>query len=187
MNFVSSGANSSGDGRGHGTLVASIAANGGSSYTGAEPRANLVSLDVLDDNGNGTVSDVIAACDWILAHKDEYNIRVANFSLNAGGGPFQLDPLNRAVEALWLNGVVVVVALGQLRNGDGAERRRLLAGQRSVRHHRRRVRHPGHGHDERRLRRAVVGVGVHATTASSSRRSPPRAAGCAARSPGLRR
>ena len=112
VNFVSSGANSSGDGRGHGTLVASIAANGGSSYTGAEPRANLVSLDVLDDSGSGLASDVIAACDWILAHKDEYNIRVANLSLNASGGPFQLDPLNRAVEALWLNGVVVVVASG---------------------------------------------------------------------------
>jgi serine protease AprX len=112
VSFVSSGVNSSGDGRGHGTLVASIAANGGTSYAGAEPRANIVSLDVLDDNGNGVVSDVIAACDWILAHKDEYNIRVANLSLNAGGGPFQLDPLNRAVESLWLNGIVVVVAAG---------------------------------------------------------------------------
>jgi serine protease AprX len=112
VSFVSSGVNSSGDGRGHGTLVASIAANGGSSYTGAEPRANLVSLDVLDDSGAGLASDVIAACDWILQHKDEYNIRVANLSLNASGGPFHLDPLNRAVEALWLNGVVVVVAAG---------------------------------------------------------------------------
>ena len=112
VNFVTAGINSPGDGRGHGTLVASIAANGGASYTGAEPRANLVSLDVLDDTGNGRVSDVIAACEWIIAHKDEYNIRVANLSLNAGGGPFHLDPLDRAVEMLWLNGIVVVVASG---------------------------------------------------------------------------
>lgn len=112
VNFVSAGTNSGGDGRGHGTLVASIAANGGGSYTGAEPRANLVSLDVLDDDGNGRVSDVIAACDWILAHKDEYNIRVANLSLNAGGSAFYADPLDHAVESLWLNGVVVVVASG---------------------------------------------------------------------------
>ncbi len=112
VNFVSAGTNSNGDGRGHGTLVASIAANGGGSYTGAEPRANLVSLDVLDDDGNGRVSDVIAACDWILAHKDEYNIRVANLSLNAGGSAFYADPLDHAVESLWLNGVVVVVASG---------------------------------------------------------------------------
>jgi serine protease AprX len=120
VNFVSSGPNSSGDGRGHGTLVASIAANGGTSYAGAEPRANVVSLDVLDDNGAGVVSDVIAACDWILQHKAEYNIRVANLSLNAGGGPFQLDPLNRAVESLWLNGVVVVVAAGNQGTEAGA-------------------------------------------------------------------
>ena len=112
VNFVTAGLNSPGDGRGHGTLVASIAANGGASYTGAEPRANLVSLDVLDDAGYGRVSDVIAACEWIIAHKDEYNIRVANMSLNAGGGPFHLDPLDRAVEMLWLNGIVVVVASG---------------------------------------------------------------------------
>jgi serine protease AprX len=112
VDLVSSGVNSPGDGRGHGTLVASIAANGGSWYAGAEPRANIVSLDVLDDQGNGRVSDVIAACEWILANKDEYDIRVANLSLNAGGGPFHLDPLDRAVEMLWLNGVVVVVASG---------------------------------------------------------------------------
>ena len=118
VNFVSSGVNAPGDGRGHGTLVASIAANGGSSYAGAEPRANIVSLDVLDDAGNGRVSDVIAACEWILAHKDEYNIRVANLSLNAAGGPFHLDPLDRAVEMLWLNGIVVVVASGNYGTSD---------------------------------------------------------------------
>jgi serine protease AprX len=119
VSFVSTGVNSAGDGRGHGTLVASIAANGGASYTGTEPRANLVSLDVLDDQGNGRVSDVIAACEWIVAHKDEYNIRVANLSLNAGGGPFTLDPLDRAVEMLWLNGVVVVVASGNHGTSSG--------------------------------------------------------------------
>jgi serine protease AprX len=119
VNFVSAGLNSPGDGRGHGTLVASIAANGGASYTGAEPRANLVSLDVLDDAGYGRVSDVIAACEWIIAHKDQYNIRVANLSLNAGGGPFHLDPLDRAVEMLWLNGIVVVVASGNYGTPNG--------------------------------------------------------------------
>jgi serine protease AprX len=119
VNFVSAGANSPGDGRGHGTLVASIAANGGSSYTGAEPRANLVSLDVLDDSGNGRVSDVLAACDWILAHKAEYNIRVANLSLNAGGAAFYADPLDHAVETLWLSGIVVVVASGNYGTTSG--------------------------------------------------------------------
>jgi serine protease AprX len=37
---------------------------------------------------------------------------VANFSLNAGGESIQFDALDKAVESLWLNGIVVVVAAG---------------------------------------------------------------------------
>ena len=51
-------------------------------HAGAAPGAKLVSVDVLDDDGMGWTSDVIAGADWILAHKDQYGIRVANFSLN---------------------------------------------------------------------------------------------------------
>ncbi|MFN0153330.1 MAG: S8 family serine peptidase [Gaiella sp.] len=100
------------DGRGHGTLAASIAANGGYTYAGAEPNAKLLSLDVLDDAGLGYASDIIAACDWILQNKNTYNIRVANFSLNAGGTAFYADPIDQAVERLWQAGIVVVVASG---------------------------------------------------------------------------
>jgi len=106
-------ANANGDGFGHGTLVAGLAAGGNSGFTGAEPRANVLSLDVLDDSGSGRVSDVIAACDWILQNRVAYNIKVANFSLNAGGGGSAAsDPLDKAVERLWLNGIVVVAAAG---------------------------------------------------------------------------
>ena len=57
--------------------------------------------------------DVIAAADWILANKDQYNIRVANFSLHsASPASVFYDPLDRAVERLWFNGVVVVAAAG---------------------------------------------------------------------------
>ena len=97
---------------GHGSMVASIAANQNSGYTGTEPRANIVSVKVLDGNGVGTKSDVVAACDWILQNKATYNIRVANFSLNAGGDSIQFDALDKAVESLWLNGIVVVTAAG---------------------------------------------------------------------------
>jgi serine protease AprX len=58
-------------------------------------------------------SDVIAACDWILQHKSQYGIRVANFSLHSSQrSTFRFDPLNRAVEKLWFSGVVVVAASG---------------------------------------------------------------------------
>ena len=105
--------NSSGDGRGHGTLVAGIAAGSRDGYAGIAPTAPIVSIDVMDDNGMAMTSDVIAAADWILANKARYNIRVANFSLQSTvAGSFMYDPLNKAVEKLWFNGVVVVVAVG---------------------------------------------------------------------------
>jgi serine protease AprX len=97
---------------GHGSLVASIAASELEGSSGAEPRAKLVSVKVLDGAGVGSKSDVIAACDWILQNRFAYNIRVANFSLNTGGESFRYDALDKAVERLWFNGVVVVVASG---------------------------------------------------------------------------
>ena len=105
--------NSSYDGRGHGTLVAGLAAGSRDGYAGAAPTAPIVSIDVMDDNGMAMTSDVIAAADWILANKSRYNIRVANFSLQSTvSGSFMYDPLNKAVEKLWFNGVVVVAAAG---------------------------------------------------------------------------
>lgn len=113
VNLTSLPNNSPHDGRGHGTFVASIAAGSGTLNTGVAPNAKLVSIDVVDDTGTGMSSDVIAAADWILANKDQYNIRVANFSLH-GSQPstFRFDPLNKAVERLWFSGVVVVAASG---------------------------------------------------------------------------
>jgi serine protease AprX len=105
--------NSPGDGRGHGTFVAGIAAGSKAGYAGAAPTAPIVSIDVMDDNGMAMTSDVIAAADWILANKSRYNIRVANFSLQSTlSGSFMYDPLDKAVEKLWFNGVVVVAAAG---------------------------------------------------------------------------
>jgi serine protease AprX len=102
-----------GDGRGHGTFVAGIAAGGAPDYTGATPQANLVSVDVMDDQGVARTSDVIAGCQWVLANKARYNIKVANLSLHsATPSSFTTDPLDKAVEQLWFNGVTVVAAAG---------------------------------------------------------------------------
>jgi serine protease AprX len=105
--------NSPGDGRGHGTFVAGIAAGKLAGKDGAAPTAKLVSIDVMDDQGMARTSDVIGACDWIMANKAQYGIKVANFSLHSSvANSFMYDPLDKAVEKLWFNGVTVVVAAG---------------------------------------------------------------------------
>jgi len=111
--------NSPGDGRGHGTFVAGIAAGAAAGYAGAAPAAKLLSIDVMDDNGMGKTSDIIAACQWILDHKDQYNIKVANFSLHsATPSKATVDPLDKAVEKLWFAGVTVVAAAGNYGTAD---------------------------------------------------------------------
>jgi serine protease AprX len=113
VNLSSLPDNSAGDGRGHGTFVAAIAAGAGYDYAGAAPAADLVSVDVIDDHGMALTSDVIAACDWILANKNRLDIRVANFSLHSAAmSTVFASPLNRAVERLWFAGVVVVTSAG---------------------------------------------------------------------------
>jgi serine protease AprX len=101
------------DQRGHGTFVAGIAAGNGSNLAGAAPSAPLVSIKVMDQTGQAKTSDIITACQWILDHQAQYNIRVANFSLHSSYSTnFYRDPLDQAVEKLWFNGVVVVAAAG---------------------------------------------------------------------------
>jgi serine protease AprX len=113
VNLASLSPNSPGDGYGHGTFVAGIAADSAPNYAGVAPKANLVSLDVMNDQGQATVADVVKAADWILANKSKYNIKVANFSLHSvNRASILFDPLDQAVEKLWLNGVVVVAAAG---------------------------------------------------------------------------
>jgi serine protease AprX len=113
VNLSSLTPNAKGDGRGHGTFVAGIAAGAAPGYAGAAPAAPIVSIRVMDDNGKAMTSDVINACQWILANKAKYNIRVANFSLHsATPGHFVNNPLDQAVEKLWFGGVFVVAAAG---------------------------------------------------------------------------
>jgi serine protease AprX len=109
-----------GDGDGHGTFVAAVAASSSESARGVAPGSDLVSIRVMNDDGMAMTSDVIAAADWILQNKDAYGIRVANFSLHSGhANSFKFDPLNHAVERLVFSGVVVVAAAGNFGSGHG--------------------------------------------------------------------
>ena len=109
--------NATGDQEGHGTMVAGVAAG---ALGGVAPNAPLVDVHTANGLGESMTSDVIAACDWILANKAQYNIGVANFSLvSPTPTSFQYDPLDQAVESLWLNGIVVTAAAGNQGTGNG--------------------------------------------------------------------
>ncbi|HEX6988855.1 MAG TPA: S8 family peptidase [Bacillota bacterium] len=102
---------------GHGTHVAGIiAGNGrmsGGRYVGCAPEAGLVGVRVLDDQGLGRLSHVLAGLDWVVAHRRELAIRVVNLSLGSlAVDPPGEDPLVQAVEAAWRSGLVVCTAAG---------------------------------------------------------------------------
>ena len=112
------GNSSTADQYGHGTHVIGIlgvpkTTIGGRTFTGIANQAKRINLRVLDQNGNGTDSAVIAAIQEAIALKSTYNIRVINLSL---GRPvtqsYTTDPLCQAAEAAWKAGIVVVVAAG---------------------------------------------------------------------------
>jgi serine protease AprX len=56
---------------------------------------------------------VIAALQWVVTHRDQYNIRVLNLAFGTDGDQsYALDPLDAAVERAWAAGITVVVSAG---------------------------------------------------------------------------
>jgi len=107
------------DDNGHGTHVTGIIAGNGFDSLGARagiaPDAHIVSLKVLDQNGCGVISDVIAALDWAVANKAAYNLRVVNLSVGAAvTESYKTDPLTLAAKRAVDAGIVVVTAAGNL-------------------------------------------------------------------------
>jgi subtilisin family serine protease len=102
------------DENGHGTHVAGIVAANSAEIRGVAPDASLLAFRVLDANGQGRTSDVIAAIERAVDPNGDGNpsdhVQVANLSLGGPGGPD--DPLSRAVNAAVNAGVVVCVAAG---------------------------------------------------------------------------
>lgn len=88
---------------GHGTHVSGII--GGTTY-GVAKNVNLYSVRVLDCNGSGSSSEVIAGIDWVTANA--VRPAVANMSL---GGPSDSSEIS-AVQQSIAQGVTYVVAAG---------------------------------------------------------------------------
>ncbi|MGW2572096.1 S8 family peptidase [Streptomyces sp. NPDC001537] len=91
------------DGNGHGTHVAGTIA--GTKY-GVAKQAKVVAVRVLDNEGSGTTSQVIAGIDWVTKHARKP--AVANLSL---GGSYNAQ-LDAAVRNSIASGVTYAVAAG---------------------------------------------------------------------------
>ena len=105
------------DDNGHGTHVAGcIAGNGkqsGGKYRGPAPRANIIGIKVLDRNGAGPTSNIIAGIQWCIDNREKYNIRIINMSLGGSATEsYKEDPICRAVAKAWKAGIVVCAAAG---------------------------------------------------------------------------
>lgn len=94
------------DCNGHGTHVAGTV--GGAVY-GVAKNVNLVAVRVLDCEGSGTFSGVIAGMDWVAENTNGPS--VANMSLGGGSS----ESVDDAVERMYNSGVPTIVAAG---NGD---------------------------------------------------------------------
>jgi serine protease AprX len=119
------------DAYGHGTHVASIAAGLDSGtgqltddkrFVGVAPGSRIVNVKVGAYDGATDVSQVIAAINWVVQHKNDngMNIKVINLSFGAMSTNSSADdPLSWAAEVAWRNGISVVASAGN--DGPGSK------------------------------------------------------------------
>ncbi|WP_433088124.1 S8 family serine peptidase [Dactylosporangium sp. CA-052675] len=111
---------------GHGTHMAGIIVgnDSASGSKGIAPDVKLTSLKIGTATGAVDVSQMIAAIDWVVQHRNDdpaNPIRVLNLSYGSGGVVQSwIDPLHFAVQKAWQAGIVVVAAAGNNGNAAGA-------------------------------------------------------------------
>ncbi|MGK5497596.1 S8 family peptidase [Streptomyces sp. URMC 125] len=111
------GDTSAGDGNGHGTHVAGTVA--GTAH-GVAKKADVVAVRVLDNNGSGTISGVVAGVDWVT--RNAVKPAVANMSLGGGAN----STLDTAVRNSIASGVTYAVAAGnESSNASGSSPARV--------------------------------------------------------------
>lgn len=107
----------------HGTGIAGIIGGAGTvkgKYKGIAPQVEFVSIQILDEHGNGDSESLFLAVKWICENRVRYGIRIVNLSF--GNREIYREKkekeLLRAVNHLWDEGIVVVAAAGN----EGANR-----------------------------------------------------------------
>ncbi|KAI3661954.1 hypothetical protein MP638_005995 [Amoeboaphelidium occidentale] len=103
------------DDHGHGTMTASLAA--GKTF-GVAKNATIVSVKALNAQGEADLQEILRAIEWIAARTSIGNEGFGKSVVNLSFGARRSNALNRAVEALTRQGVVVVAAAGN--EGDDA-------------------------------------------------------------------
>lgn len=101
----------SSDCNGHGTHVAALSSG---STVGVAPGSTIVSVRVLDCDGEGRVPYVVAALKWVRGHHVGNTPAIVNLSLGVDIGD-EGSSIDEQVRALLAEGVVVTIAAG---NGD---------------------------------------------------------------------
>ena len=103
---------------GHGTHVAGcLCGNGacsGGLYAGVAPGCRSLSGKVLDDKGDGTISNMAAGIEWVLDSRELYQIKILNISVSMGETDHvrMMQYLVSCLEKVWDAGIFVVVAAG---------------------------------------------------------------------------
>ncbi|MCY8231623.1 S8 family peptidase [Priestia endophytica] len=105
------------DDNGHGTHCAGGAAGNGSiyngKYQGPSPEASLIGIKVLDKMGIGSLSTVISGVEWCIQNQSMLGIDILSLSLDSLATQYAEDnPVVKAVEKAWDNGMIVCVAAG---------------------------------------------------------------------------
>jgi subtilisin family serine protease len=99
---------------GHGTHVAGIIGGNGGGVLGVAPEVSFLAYKVLDSNGSGNDSDIIAGIERAADPNGDGNpsdhADVANMSLGRPGSPD--DPVSKAVDVGSAAGVVFCIAAG---------------------------------------------------------------------------
>ena len=118
---------------GHGTHLAGIIAGRDdaviagaenkdqTNFMGIAPDARILNVKVATANGTTDVSQVLAAIDWVVQHRNDngLNVKVLNLSFGTDSRQsYVLDPLAYAAEVAWKKGIVVVAAAGNSQFGN---------------------------------------------------------------------
>lgn len=107
------------DNFGHGTHVAGIVAGTTDSnglFNGVAPQAVLFNAKALNDEGNGSMSGIIAAINWAVDPDNnpltDDGAKIINLSLGSPTPYNPLDPVHNVISEAVSNGVLIVVSSG---------------------------------------------------------------------------